>query len=78
MTSREQLVAAVQAHVAEHGGPDTIVELLALTCYSVIAWHGLSGDPMMRSHGEIAAEGMGEAVEALSERCHERRMRQCN
>jgi hypothetical protein len=78
MTTHERLVAAVQAHVAEHGGPDTIVELLALSCFSVIAWHGLSGDPTMREHGEAAAESMGTAVEALSDLCVQRRMRLCN
>lgn len=78
MTTHDQLVAAVQAHVAEFGGPDTIVELLALSCFSVIAWHGLSRDPTMRAHGEAAAESMGAAVEALSEQCVQRRMAQCN
>jgi|GEM_PF-2215287 len=78
MSAHDQLVAALQAYVAEHGGAEAVVELLALTAYSVIAWHGLNEDPEVRAHGEAAVETMGGAVETLDVQCFQRRMRQCN
>lgn len=78
MNAHQRLVLALQGYVAEHGSSDAIIELLSLTCYSVLAWHGLLDDLESRETAMSAAEVMSGAVESLDEQCFLRRSRQCN
>ncbi len=78
MTAHDRLVEALQGYVSEYGSADAVVELLSLTCYSVLAWHGLLKDDEIRSKAMLVAGEMGGAVESLDQQCLERRMRQCN
>lgn len=78
MSTHDKLVYALQDYVSEHGSSDAIIELLSLTCYSVLAWHGLLHDEESRATAMTAAEVMSGAVESLDNQCFLRRTRQCN